>query len=163
MRRNLSVIGVVVAGIIQFWGCSANNCPLESSVFCNYGFYDSEGNAVSYSDAITVSIRIPSSGKDSIIINQLSGASSLKIPMSYFHTTDTLIMSYASLVRNDTVIVSHESYAHVDLPECGTKYFHRLKDIRSSSTGIDKIEIVNPVVDYEGRENIKIYFNGVAE
>lgn len=160
--RRLSFIGIVAAVIMQLCGCSANNCPLESSVFCNYGFYDSEGKAISYNDAITISIRIPSSGKDSIIINQLSGASSLKIPMSYFYKTDTLIMSYASLVRNDTIIVSHESYAHVDLPECGTKYFHELKGIWSSSTGIDKIEIVNPVVDYQGWENIKIYFNGVA-
>ena len=39
--------------------CSANNCPLESTVTCNYGFYDSEGVAVEYEDTISVRTLLP--------------------------------------------------------------------------------------------------------
>ena len=36
----------VITTLLQLFGCSASNCPLENTVTCNYGFYDSEGNPV---------------------------------------------------------------------------------------------------------------------
>ncbi|MCQ2077120.1 MAG: DUF6452 family protein [Bacteroidaceae bacterium] len=162
MRASLRICALI-AGIIILYGCNANNCPLESTVYCNYYFYDSDGTAISYNDVLTISVRIPSTERDSIIINKLSGASQMQIPMSYYNDKDTLFIGYASLLRKDTIIVHHQSYAHIDLPECGTKYFHKLENVTSTHTGIDRIEIVNPQVNYDGNENIKIYFNGVAE
>ena len=39
-----------------------------------------------------------------------------------------------------------------------------LHDIASENGfTIDHIEIINPLVDYGGKENIKIFFNGVVE
>ena len=153
---------ISILALISVAGCSSNNCPLESSVYCNYLFYDSEGTAVAYNETMSVYMRLPNTGRDSLIINKVTGASNFEIPMSYFHSKDTLIIEYASLVRKDTIVVSHKSYAHVDLPECGTKYFHELLDISTTHIGIDKIEIVNPMVNYDKMENVRIFFNGVA-
>lgn len=178
--------------------CSASNCPLENTVTCNYGFYDSEGTAVSYNDTITVSTLLPGTKtvytyrqlgylpvtldyqdssyiekgyaqtisvvrRDTVLINKLTGASSMSVPMKYFSDNDTLILSYASISNKDTLYVSHDSYSFVDLPECGTHRFHTLKDIRCTYSGIYSIAISNPKVNYDGNENIKIYFNGTAE
>lgn len=145
-------------------GCTNNNCPLESSVYCNFGFYDSEGVAVTYIDTINVSVRRGSIG-DTLVINRLTGAHSMPVPLNYFGKSDTIILKYASLYRSDTIVVDHESFPYVDLPECGTKYFHTLKDVylHNSGVSIDDIEIANPNVNYFGNENIKIYLNGVVK
>lgn len=178
--------------------CSSNNCPLENNVLCNYYFYDSDGNAITYTDAITVKTLLPGQKtvytyrklgyntvtldqpdttyleqgysetesvvrRDTVLVNKSSSRSFIQLPMSYYHSADTLVFSYASISLDDTVIVSHRSYAHVELPECGTHYFHQLLDIRATDAAIDHIEIANPLVNYMGNENIRIYFNGVAE
>lgn len=180
-------------------GCDASNCPLESTVTCNYSFYDSEGQAVSYADTITVTTLLPgyrtlytyrmmgqqartlyhrdttlvAAGwtesvaevrRDTTLLNRISGASSMQLPMSYFSSEDTLVLTYSSLSLRDTLYVSHESYSNVDLPECGTHRFHQLTALRCNThVAIDRVEINNKEVNYEGRENIKIYFYGTAE
>lgn len=165
---------------------------------CNYGFYDSEGTAVTYNDTITVSTLLPGTKtvyiyrrlgyttvtldkqdssyikngynqstavvrRDTILLNRISGASTMSVPMKYFSDNDTIILSYASISNKDTLYVSHDSYSYVELPECGTQRFHTLTGLRSTYSGISGIEIVNPKVNYDGKENVKIYFNGTVE
>lgn len=177
--------------------CSSNNCPLESSVYCNYYFYDSEGNAISFSEPFTVKTLLPGqktvytyrklgettvtkerrdtllidqgytesvsvSRRDTILVNKTSN-SFIEVPMSYLNKVDTLIFDYTNITRNDTLYVHHDSYAHVELPECGVHYYHNLKSIETTDAAIYNIEISNPKVTFEGLENVKIYFNGVAE
>lgn len=101
--------------------------------------------------------------KDTILVNKASDRSFIQVPMSYFNKADTLIFDYSSISGNDTIIIEHEGFAHVELPECGTHVYHHLRSIRATDAAIDHIEIKNPLVDYEGNENIRIYFNGVAQ
>ncbi len=178
--------------------CSSNNCPLENKVSCNYYFYDSEGNAIKYTDYLTIKTLKPGYKKeytyrklgeqsivtdvqtpeyveqgytesvqevrkDTILLNKSNTLSSVKLPMSYNNTSDTLIFHYGSILAKDTVILQHTPYPYVEMPECGSYMFHVLTGIRSTEAGIDHVEIVNPNVNYEGQENVKIYFNGVAE
>lgn len=167
-------------------------------VCCNYYFYDSEGTAITYSDAITVSAIMPGSKNmyvyrrlgattvtsskprpdlieagytekleqqrnDTILVNQAKGKRMLQIPMSYFNKVDTLLFRYGSISSCDTIYIEHESFPHVDLPECGSFRFHLIKNIDATDAAIDHIEIAIPTVNYDGAENIKIYFNGVAQ
>ena len=97
--------------------------------------------------------------KDTTIINNLINGSKFSAAMSYYRKIDTLILRYGLILLPDTVYISHDSYTHVETPECGAYRFHRLTGIRSTNRGIDHIEISNPAVNYEGTENIKIYFN----
>lgn len=99
---------------------------------------------------------------DSILINKATNKNMLEIPMSYFNSADTLLFTYSNISSQDTIIVEHEGYSHVDLPECGSCRYHLLKNIKSTGNAIDHIEIVNTIVNYEKKENIKIYFNDVA-
>ncbi len=188
----------VTISVLQLFGCSASNCPLENTVTCNYGFYDSEGNPVRYNDTLTVSTLLPglktvyiyrqlgylpvtldhqdssyiSKGyseskqvvrRDTILINKLSGGSSISLPMQYYSHNDTIIFSYSSISNKDTLYIQHDSYSYVDLPECGTHRFHTITDLRTTYSGISQVELTNPRVNYDGKENIKIYFNGTAE
>ena len=187
-----------VACYVLFTGCSSNNCPLESTVRCNIGFYDSEATAISYGDTITVRTLLPGNKsiytyrktgstlitleyrdttllkagytetvtearRDTILVNKAVGKSSISLPMSYYNSADTLIFTYASISRKDTIEVSHDNYTHIELPECGAHYFHTITSIDYTEAAIDHIEINNPTVNYDGNENIRIYFNGVAQ
>ena len=101
--------------------------------------------------------------RDTILLNKISDIGSIRIPMSYYSDKDTIIVSYSSILNKDTIYIYHQSYIHVELPECGISRFHFLKNIHATDFGIYNIEIVDPSVNYEGNENVKIYFNGTAE
>ena len=189
---------ILISSFFIFFSCSSNNCPLESTVTCNYGFYDTNGTPVSYNDTLTITtllagtktqytyqlfghrtitsdVRIDSLleqgytetisevRRDTILGNKLYGLATMKVPMGYFNTCDTIIIRYASISNRDTLYIQHVGYSNVDLPECGTHRFHTLTGIRATDAGIDHVEIANPTVNYTGNENIRIYFNGIAE
>ena len=101
--------------------------------------------------------------KDTTLVNKLVNGSQFKVAMSYYRSVDTLILHYGLILWPDTVYVSHDSYTHVETPECGSYRFHRLTGIRCTNRGIDHIEISNPTVNYEGAENVRIYFNNFSE
>ncbi len=101
--------------------------------------------------------------KDTILINKLTNATHFQVPMSYFNNEDTLVFSYASIILSDTIKISHSSFPHVELPECGTYRFHNLKNATCTDRYIDRIKISNAKVNYEGNENIQIFFNATAE
>ena len=100
---------------------------------------------------------------DSVLVNKSAKTATLKLPMAYFLAADTIIFDYASLSNNDTLCIEHDNMPHVELPECGSYMFHRITNAKSTEAAIEKIEIANPTVDYEGNENIKIYFAGTVE
>ncbi len=192
-------ITIALFSLILLFSCSSNNCPLENRVSCNYHFYDSEGNAIKYTDYLTIKTLRPGSKKeytyrklgeqtvvtdvqtpsyveegytetvsdvrnDTVLLNKSNTLTSASLPMSYTGTADTLVFHYGSITAKDTVIISHTPYPFVEMPECGSYMFHTLTGIRcNTNAAIDRIEIANANVNYEGQENIKIYFYGIAE
>lgn len=101
--------------------------------------------------------------RNDTLLNKKSNASSIQLPMSYFNSADTLVFSYGGISLKDTILVKHDSYPHVELPECGSYRFHTLKEVSvSTNAAIDHVEISNRKVNYDGQENVKIYFNGVV-
>lgn len=110
-----------------------------------------------YTETVTTARR------DTVLVNKAKDRSSIQVPMSYYNRADTLIFAYGSLSRRDTMIVEHDSYPHVELPECGTHFYHNLRSIRATDAAFDHVEIANPLVNHEGKENVRIYFNGVVE
>ena len=56
--------------------------------------------------------------RDTVLVNKKYGASSIKVPMSYFHEEDTLVIAYKSISLRDTIKIQHSSFPHVELPEC---------------------------------------------
>ena len=188
---------LIISTLLLLYACSANNCPLESTVTCNYGFYDSEGVAIIYEDTITVRTLLPGMKtvytyrklgqrtvvldyrdsvyikngysetisevrRDAVLANKVHDVSSMKVQMQYYSNIDTLIFDYSNISNKDTIILLHDSYSNVELPECGTHRFHHLKEARCTNYGLDHILINNPDVNYKGNENMKLYFNGSA-
>lgn len=102
---------------------------------------------------------ITSVRNDTVLVNKLANGSKFSVPMSYFGTEDTLIITYQRITSIDTIYVRHEGYTHVEQPECGAYRFQVISSVRSTDKAIDRIELTNPAVNYEEKENIRIYFN----
>lgn len=59
-KRKVKILLFLCALVsVLFVGCYSNNCPLNNIVTCNYSFYDAEGNAIIYTDTITVTTLKP--------------------------------------------------------------------------------------------------------
>ena len=77
MRLPYRYYHILIISLLLLSGCSASNCPLENTVTCNYGFYDSEGTAVTYNDTITVSTLLP--GTKTVYIYRRLGYSTVTL------------------------------------------------------------------------------------
>lgn len=97
--------------------------------------------------------------RDTVLLNKVTGASSISVPMSYYCECDTLIFKYASVSSADTVKIWHNNYPYVELPECGSYMFHNISGVSVTDISLDHSEVSKSKVDYEGLENVKLYLN----
>jgi hypothetical protein len=151
----------LVLFLVLVSACSTVTCPIDTVVKCNYTFCDVEGADAVLQDTLNVDVR--KGGRDTTLVSNLVSGSGFSVAMSYYNRVDTLILHYRQIALPDTIYVWHDGYTHVENPECGSYRFHILKDVRCTERGIDRLEIINPKVDYEGSGNIKVYFNSFAE
>lgn len=168
MKGQISNIICAIATAIVAASCTSNDCPLNNTVHLICGFYNSEdGSEIDIADTLTVTAR------DSIILNRALGASIVSLPMSYSGETDTLVFTYSpadnAISFCDTIMVSKTNQAHFISLECGTNVFHTITAVTHSSGisdathryAIDSIAVSNPNVNFDGQENLKIYYTVV--
>lgn len=152
------ITSAVLCAIILGSCDSGYDCSIENTAYNKIGFYniDEENNEKEYRfpDVLTVSLTV--NGKDSIVVNHITGASGLKLPMSYTGTCDTIVFSYVNSAT-DTLFVNHENIPYFVSMECGTAMYHRLTGIRHTGAFIDSAAIVNDYVNFDYNENIKLY------
>lgn len=101
--------------------------------------------------------------KDTVLVNKANNRSNFSVPMSFTNTADTLVFQYESISYCDTIIIEHTSHPFVEMPECGSYMFHTLKNVKFTEAGIYKVELANRNVDFEGNENVKVYFNSSSD
>ena len=157
MRLKSYIAGALTAAavIVATEACSSINCQLNNTVYTTLGFYQdtTTSTAVSLLDTLTIT----AAGTDSILINQEYSASSVELPMSYGGDVDQLIFSCASLGA-DTLWIYHTNYPYYETPECGTAVFHDITRVESTHNFILTTKIVKSSVNYDGEENVMIYF-----
>ena len=147
--------------ISLFESCSSSDCPLTNVVRCYYTIYSSEqGIPLAYNDTLTIL------AADTILLNQAVKVTSFSLPMSYALPADTLTFHFKTSKGNNTtatVCVSHTNKAYFVSLDCPTSYFHNISTVeyQTSNTipNIDSIVVVKPEVNYERKENIRIYLS----
>lgn len=166
LLRTAFQFSIIQFSILSFLSCDNFSCPLNNTVESVYGFYaasydaDGElitGHAVSVGDTITITAL----GTDSVLANKLIGQSSVSLPVSYFLSEDVLHFHYTDLqgrTADDTLWVTKHNQRHWDDPSCPVHMWHTITAARSTHNLIDTILVVNPEVNYDGLENIQIYF-----
>lgn len=154
-------------GICPFiWSCSNIDCPLDSVVNMQIGFYH-HTNKSKFALSDTLSVFGISGGSSYILYNKAFQVYSIQFSLNPASNTDTLVLRFsnaAQAVRFDTLIVQHSPQAHFESLDCPASIFHRIEKLthRSSSSNtpllrIDSLQIAHPKVQYEDVENIKCY------
>lgn len=151
--------------------CESISCPLNTTVECVYGFYASArpvGGSFVAGTAITVTdtISIVAMGPDSVLANRLCNQTGFKIPVSYFGDIDSLLLICVDTnmqVAYDTLWVTKINKPHLDDPSCPLHMWHTITNISSTHNLIDSILINNADINYDGLENLQIYFRVDSE
>lgn len=159
----LRMPAAVMAFLTGSLSCSNIDCPLNNVARLVCGFYDTRTNGTF---TLTDTITVTTAGTDSILFNYGHNISSLKLPISYSHETDTLIVRImgAEASSRDTIFISHTNEPHFESVDCGMLMFHTIKDVKWASGGaaglprIDSVTVASPKVNYDASENLRIYF-----
>lgn len=146
----------MLAAVFVLVKCSEVDCPLNNVVAAQYGLYRADGSVVTLQDTLTVT----AVGTDSILLNKAQGIASFLLPVRYTATTDSVILRFADAEGDemfDTIYVHHTNEAHFESMDCPLCYFHTIKTATSTLHAIENVEVVSQQVNYETKENIRIY------
>ena len=146
--------------VVLFASCSSLDCPMNSHVYATYGFYIGEETPVSLSGYLTVNVN-KMDGNDTTLLNKMSNAHSIQLPMSYTNPLDKLnfVLELADgTVVTDVVSVEKTNDPHFESVECGANYFHTLTGVSSTNNFIDSVVIKNNKVNFDAtQEHVYIY------
>lgn len=162
MRHGSKIIGTLISiGLLpMLHSCDSIDCTLENHVIMTCNFYQ-DGNRVALSDTLHVTAL----GTDSVLVNRELNAKALLLPLSYFQTTDTIVLRVKGkdYEYRDTLWINKKSRTHFESPDCPVTTFHELTDIQSTHVMIDSITITHKDVNYASFENIQIHFYPSAD
>lgn len=153
---------LVLAAMFGLGRCSEVDCPLNNVVAVQYGLYYADGTSVTLQDELTVT----AVGTDSILLNRAQGISSFLLPVHSTADKDSIILRFADEEGDemrDTICVSHTNEAHFEAMDCPLCYFHTLTAITTTHHAVEGVELVNPQVNYDTQENIRIYLRSFIE
>ena len=141
-------------------GCDGGyDCALDNIAYNRIGFYSINEYGVeteyTFPDYMTVSIMV--NGRDSIVVNHITNAKELTLPMSYTHVCDTVILNFFDRY-NDTLYINHENIPIYQSMECGVIMHHKLTGTAHSRNQIDSMAIKSAEINFNPNENIKLYF-----
>lgn len=157
MRNIIPTLLTAVA--LLFTACdNGYDCNLENTAYNRIGFYSNQDSITGkyrFPETLTVSLRV--NGTDSIVVNHITDADGLQLPMSYTQSCDTVIFGYDNGIT-DTLYFNHENIPYYQSMECGTVMYHKIEDIAHTSNFIDSVSIEQQYVKFDANENVKIYF-----
>ncbi len=141
-------------------GCDGGyDCALDNIAYNRIKFYDIDENGTekeySFPEALTVSMMV--NGRDSIVVNHITNAKELTLPMSYTSHCDTVILKFLDRY-NDTLYIYHHNTPIYQSMECGIIMHHTITGSRHTTNFIDSITINTANVNFDNNENIKLYF-----
>ncbi len=159
MRRHphLYYLSGVLSIMIGLTACSGEDCPINNTVQGKLAFYNHVGDAVAYTDTLTVSVVRPQS--DSVVLNRKTKVSEVLFPLSYTHETDTFILTYGSERERDSLFIRHTNTPTLVSIDCGMAMFHTITSVGSTHHWIDTLILTSSEVNYDERENIQVIYH----
>lgn len=173
MKRILLVISMF-AGLVWIVACSESDCPLNNNPMNTIGFYDSNtGKAMTLGDTLTVT----AFETDSVLINRISNAKSLSLPLRYEGGKTSYVFDYTIVLRDtfprpgkedsiditifhrkDTIGMTYTDEKHFLSMDCGILTYFNLKSIQTTNHLIDSVRIINPAINEIEKTNIEVFF-----
>ena len=165
MRKFLLFIlsGTVLAA------CTSIDCPLDNVVVMTTTFYYPEleennwqETQMQFLDTITVT----SPSATTPLLNRGTSLASLELPMHQFASgsgRDTLALHFLGASGSEAIeyiYLEHTCTPHFEAIDCAASVFHRITAAECSTGGIlDSIRIIQPLVNYDDVENLRLFFH----
>lgn len=152
-KLKLHILITALALVMIVTGCSSNNCRMDTKVTCNLFLVNYD-----FSDGGDGIILVKLNAGDTTFI---ASSNPIKVPLT-LNNVNKITFSYANKLDEDEFTIESEPYTHVDYPECGCYSFHIIKKCTinnfSNIGSNDSIKIINPLVNYDNQQNIKIHY-----
>lgn len=157
--------GALAAGLmisaVAITGCDTFDCPLNNTVEAGYTFFVRDADGTPQSVSLLDTLTVTAGRTDSVLINKENKMTGIYLPMSYDGVTDTLALLFVDeemrQVR-DTIWVTKTNVPHYESPSCPSTMFHHITEVWCTQRALETVEVVNPNVNYDDKENIRIYF-----
>lgn len=94
---------------------------------------------------------------DSVITEKTASVSSASVPLSYTKTETTVVFKFIKNV-NDTIWITHTNTPHFISMDAGIAMYYHIDNVRHTSHAIDSVSIINPEVDTNEKNNIRLHF-----
>ena len=141
--------------------CSTFDCPLNNKVYASVKL------DATLDDTLTVSIPLANDddGSDTVVVNRLTAADSLALPMSYSRQEDmyifTLRANGTAMTTHDTLWVTKTNEPHFESVDCSPAVFHTITGVKCTHNAINDIRINNDKVTYnDAKAHIYISLKG---
>lgn len=158
MTRYAAIVATIAIMLIAAGCDNGYDCALNNTSYNNMGFYTNEdGNDTPYTFPTPLTVSLMVNGEESVAVNHITDAHNVSLPMSYTQSIDTVVFHYENALT-DSLYITHSNTPFYQSMECGTLMFHKIEDVRHTNVWIDATEVINQNVNFEGHENIKIYF-----
>ena len=141
-------------------GCDGGyDCALDNIAYNRIKFYNIDVNGIekeyAFPDPLTVSMMV--NGQKATVVNHMTNAKELTLPMSYTNECDTVILDFYDRYY-DTLYIAHYNIPIYQSMECGVIMHHRVTGTAHTDYFIDSMAINNANVNFDYNENIKLYF-----
>lgn len=155
--------------LLPLAGCTEIDCPLDNVVEMGCGIYASETEQpLQLTDTLTIRL----AGRDTVLLNRAQGISSFYLPLRHGGTVDTLLLRFSNArgqAATDTLFVTHTAIPHFESIDCPAAIYHEISTTRHTSHAlslmpltIDSVAVSQTSVNYDDKENLKIYLRSTA-
>lgn len=165
--RNARRLAAAAVAALALTACSSVDCPLNNRVYASFRL---AGTVAALADTLTVATprTADNAGEDTVLLNRLTGADSLSLPMSYQRDEDTFYFTLVEVGTRrttvDTVWVAKQNEMHFESVDCAPAVFHTITGVRFTQHAIDDIQINNNKVTYnDAKAHFLIYFSADRE
>lgn len=148
-------------------GCNTQGCTDNHSALPLMGFYSGTTGARMMLDSLDLSgVDAPN---DTLLVHSGQSVNSLYLPFRYDSNETAFCFHYDypeqgldDPALNDTITFGYTTEPYFASEECGAFYIYTIRDLKHTTHLIEKVEIVDSIINNVDMERIKVYFR-VAE
>lgn len=134
--------------------CKINNVSYYCARFYTINSETGLEEKTQFPESINVSLVV--NGKDSTVVNHLTDATDLALPMSYTALCDTVLIEFGD-IATDTLFVHHTNIPYFISMDCGMGMYHEITEVNINGKFIDSVAVIHSYINFDRNENIKIY------
>lgn len=147
---------VVITSCFAFISCDeADNVMAgRSHLYCS--FWDGTKLKPATLDSLTL-VAVNTVKGDSILKNNVKTVANFTAPLALANKQTVFVLKYTRALR-DTLWINHSNTEHFVSMSAGIAVYHNIESVKHTSHAIKEIQIINPRVDTNEKENIRILY-----